>query len=123
MNNLPKYFDTAATTPVDKRVLDAMYPYFSEIFGNASSSHIYGIQAKEAIDKARVQVATLINADNREIIFTSGATESNNIAIKGAALYQKEAENRDHAITLLTEHKCVIESYRWLEKNGFKVNF
>jgi cysteine desulfurase len=121
MNTLPKYLDAAATTPVDKRVLDAMYPYFSEIFGNASSSHIYGTKAKEAIDKARVQVATLINADNKEIIFTSGATESINLAIKGYV--EANMDKGNHIITVKTEHKAVLATCEYLETKGFDVTY
>ena len=121
MNTLPKYLDAAATTPVDKRVLDAMDPYFSEIFGNASSSHIYGIQAKEAIDKARVQVATLINADNKEVIFTSGATESINLAIKGYV--EANMDKGNHIITVKTEHKAVLATCEYLETKGFEVTY
>ena len=121
MNTIPKYLDAAATTPVEKRVLDAMYPYFSEIFGNASSSHIYGIQAKEAIEKARVKVATLINADNKEIIFTSGATESINLAIKGYV--ESNIDKGNHIITVKTEHKAVLATCEYLETKGFDVTY
>jgi cysteine desulfurase len=121
MNTFPKYLDAAATTPVEKRVLDAMYPYFSEIFGNASSSHIYGIQAKEVIEKARVKVATLINADNKEIIFTSGATESINLAIKGCV--ESNIDKGNHFITVKTEHKAVLATCEYLETKGFDVTY
>lgn len=119
MNTLPKYLDAAATTPVDKRVLDAMYPYFSEIFGNTSSSHAYGIKAKEAIEKARVQVASLINADNKEIIFTSGATESINLALKG--FVEANMEKGNHIITVKTEHKAVLATCEYLETKGILI--
>jgi cysteine desulfurase len=121
MNNLPKYLDAAATTPVDKRVLDAMYPYFSEIFGNASSNHFYGKQAKEAIDIARKQVAELINAESNEIIFTSGATESINLALKG--FVESNSDKGNHIITLKTEHKAVLSTCEYLETKGFEVTY
>jgi cysteine desulfurase len=121
MNNLPKYLDAAATTPVDKRVLDAMYPYFSEIFGNASSNHIYGVHAKKAIDLARTQVAKLINAESNEIIFTSGATESINLAIKG--YIEANVEKGNHIITVKTEHKAVLSTCEYLESKGIEVTY
>ena len=121
MNNLPTYLDAAATTPVDKRVLDVMQPYFSEIFGNASSNHIYGKQAKNAIEVAREQVATLINADNKEMIFTSGATESINLAIKG--FVEANIEKGKHIITVKTEHKAVLATCEYLETKGFEVTY
>lgn len=121
MNNLPKYFDTAATTPVDKRVLDAMYPYFSEIFGNASSNHIYGIQTKKAIEIARNQVAKLINVDSKEIIFTSGSTESINLAIKGYV--EANSDKGNHIITVKTEHKAVLSTCEYLETKGIEVTY
>jgi cysteine desulfurase len=117
---LPIYLDNHATTPVDPRVLEAMLPWFSEKFGNpASESHAFGWEAAEAVDIARAQVAASLGADSKEIIFTSGATESNNIAIKGAARFYRET--RDHVITLTTEHKCVLESCRRLEREGFEI--
>lgn len=121
MNKLPKYLDAAATTPVDKRVLDAMYPYFSEVFGNASSNHIYGLQAKKAIEIARNQVAKLINADSKEIIFTSGATESINLALKGFVEFNSEKGN--HIITVKTEHKAVLSTCEYLETKGFEITY
>jgi cysteine desulfurase len=121
MNNLPKYLDAAATTPVDKRVLDAMYPYFSEVFGNASSSHVYGLTAKKAIEIARNQVAELINADSKEIIFTSGATESINLALKG--FVESNSEKGNHIITVKTEHKAVLSTCEYLENKGFEVTY
>jgi len=121
MNNLPKYLDAAATTPVDKRVLDAMYPYFSEVFGNASSSHVYGLQAKKAIEISRRQVANLINADDKEIIFTSGATESTNFALKG--FVESNSEKGNHIITVKTEHKAVLSTCEYLETKGFEVTY
>jgi cysteine desulfurase len=121
MNNIPKYLDTAATTPVDERVLDAMYPYFSEIFGNASSNHIHGKQAKEAIEKARKQIAKLINADSNEIIFTSGATESINLALKGYV--EANIDKGNHIITVKTEHKAVLATCEYLETKGIEVTY
>lgn len=121
MNNLPKYLDTAATTPVDKRVLDAMYPYFSEVFGNASSNHIYGLQAKKVVEIARSHVAKLINADAKEIIFTSGATESINFALKG--FVESNSDKGNHIITVKTEHKAVLSTCEYLETKGFEVTY
>ncbi|QYJ76638.1 MULTISPECIES: IscS subfamily cysteine desulfurase [Shewanella] len=121
---LPIYFDYAATTPVDPRVAQKMMQYMTMdgIFGNpASRSHRYGWQAEEAVDVARAQVADLINADHREIVFTSGATESNNLAIKGVAhFYQKKGK---HIITSKTEHKAVLDTCRQLEREGFEVTY
>lgn len=121
MKNLPLYLDSAATTPVEKRVLDAMQPYFSEIFGNASSSHIYGKTAKNAIEIARQQVADLIKCDSKEIIFTSGATESINLAIKGFT--ESNFEKGNHIITVKTEHKAVLSTCEYLETKGFEVTY
>ena len=121
MNNLPKYLDAASTTPVDKRVLDAMYPYFSEVFGNASSSHVYGLQAKKAIEISRRQVANLINADDKEIIFTSGATESINLALKG--FVESNSKKGNHIITVKTEHKAVLSTCEYLETKGLEVTY
>ncbi|RAR73705.1 cysteine desulfurase family protein [Flavobacterium aciduliphilum] len=121
MNKLPIYLDAASTTPVDKRVLDNMLPYFSEIFGNASSNHVYGLNAKKAIDIARSQVAKLINADEKEIIFTSGATESINFAIKG--FVESNYEKGNHIITVKTEHKAVLATCEYLETKGFEVTY
>ncbi|PWR25790.1 IscS subfamily cysteine desulfurase [Zavarzinia aquatilis] len=119
---LPIYLDYQATTPLDPRVLDAMMPYFTGKFGNPHSrSHSYGWDAEEAVEAAREQVAKLINADPREIIFTSGATESNNLAIKGAALFNKD--RRNEIVTVVTEHKCVLDTCRHLEQEGFKVTY
>jgi len=119
---LPVYLDYQATTPTDPRVVEAMMPYFTEIYGNPHSrSHIYGWQAEEAVEKARGQVAAIIGADPKEIIFTSGATESNNLAIKGVAHFYKERKN--HIITCVTEHKCVLESCRHLQQEGFDVTY
>jgi cysteine desulfurase len=116
----PVYLDYQATTPVDPRVLDAMLPYFTERFGNPhSTSHALGREALDAVEAARDQVAAIIGAEAREIVFTSGATESNNVAIKGAARFLRG--RRDKVITLATEHKCVLESARRLEHEGFEV--
>ncbi|MDD2840407.1 MAG: IscS subfamily cysteine desulfurase [Rickettsiales bacterium] len=118
---LPVYFDFQATTPLDKRVFDVMYPYFMEEFGNChSSSHAFGWKAMEAVQKARTQVANLINAKTDEIIFTSGATESNNLAIKGFARANKTNE-KNHIISVKTEHKCVLESVKSLKREGFDI--
>jgi cysteine desulfurase len=119
---LPVYLDYQSTTPMDKRVLDSMLPYFTNKFGNPHSrTHSYGWEAEAAVDIAREQVAELINANEKEVIFTSGATESNNIAIKGVARFYKE--KRNHIITLVTEHKCVLDSCRQLEQEGFLVTY
>jgi len=113
----PIYMDYNATTPMDPRVLEAMMPYFTEKFGNAASrNHLYGWEAEEAVEKAREQVAKAIGADAKEIIFTSGATESDNIALKGAV--EMYAEKGNHIITLLTEHKAVLDTCRRLEREG-----
>jgi cysteine desulfurase len=118
---LPLYLDNHATTPVDTRVLDAMYPYFSEIYGNASSTdHIFGHTAREAVEKAREQVATLIGARAAsEIVFTSGATESDNIALFGAA--ERYADKGDHIITCVTEHRAILDTAERLARSGKKV--
>ena len=119
----PIYMDYNATTPLDKRVLDAMMPYFTEHFGNPHSrSHEFGWNAENAIEEARKIIAKSINADPKEIIFTSGATESNNLAIKGVAYFNK-TENKNHIITLGTEHKCVLDSVRNLEMEGFEITY
>jgi cysteine desulfurase len=119
-NALPVYLDYAATTPVDVRVAAKMIPYLTEMFGNpASRSHAYGWAADEAVELAREQVCALIGADPREIAWTSGATESNNLAIKGAAHFYKSKGK--HLVTLATEHKAVLDSMRELEREGFEV--
>ena len=116
------YLDNNATTPVDPKVLEAMLPYFTEKFGNAASrNHAFGWEAEEAVENARKQVADVINADSKEIVFTSGATEGNNIAIKGLAAMQ--ADKGKHIITQVIEHKAVIDPCKWLEQKGFRVTF
>ncbi|KDB07544.1 Cysteine desulfurase [Burkholderia sp. lig30] len=120
--HLPIYMDYSATTPVDPRVVDKMVPYLREQFGNpASRSHAYGWDAERAVEEAREQVAALVNADPREIIWTSGATESDNLAIKGAAhFYQGKGK---HIVTVKTEHKAVLDTCRELEREGFEVTY
>jgi cysteine desulfurase len=128
-NTLPIYLDNQASTPLDPRVLEAMLPYFTEHFGNPhSESHIYGHNAMAAIESARGEVARLIGADPREIVFTSGATEANNLALKGAAHFARAhppaaGRPRDHLIVLTTEHKCVLESAAALQREGFAVTY
>jgi cysteine desulfurase len=118
----PVYLDYQATTPMDPRVLEAMMPFFTEKFGNPHSrNHEYGWEAEEGVEKARQQIADLIGGDEREIVFTSGATESNNLAIGGVARFYKD--QRDHIVTLVTEHKCVLDTCRHLEQEGFKVTY
>jgi len=126
MNNdiphLPIYMDYSATTPVDPRVVDTMIPFLREQFGNpASRSHSYGWTAERAVEEARENVAALVNADPREIIWTSGATESDNLAIKGAAHFYKSKGK--HIITVKTEHKAVLDTCRELEREGFEVTY
>ncbi len=119
---LPIYMDNHATTPMDPRVLEAMLPYFMERFGNAASrNHPFGWAAEEGVETAREQVAKLVGATAKEIIFTSGATESDNLAIKGVAEMYREKGN--HIITAVTEHKAVLDTCKRLEKNGFRVTY
>jgi cysteine desulfurase len=116
----PVYLDYQATTPCDPRVVAAMLPYFSERFGNPHSvTHAFGWQAEEAVELAREQVAAIIGAEPKEVVFTSGATESNNMAIKGVGRFYRQ--HKDHLVTVATEHKCVLESCRRLEREGFAV--
>jgi cysteine desulfurase len=128
-NALPIYLDNQASTPLDPRVLEAMLPYFTEHFGNPhSESHVYGHNAMAAIETARGEVARLINGDPREIVFTSGATEANNLALKGAAHFARAhppagGKGRDHLIVLTTEHKCVLESAATLQREGFAISY
>jgi len=119
---LPIYMDNHATTPMDPRVFEAMRPYFTEIFGNAASrNHSFGWEAEEAVEKARKQVADLIGATAKEIVLTSGATESNNLALKGVA--QMYAEKGNHIITAATEHKAILDACKRLEKDGARVTY
>ena len=121
-NDQPIYLDYQATTPMDPRVLEAMMPYFTTKFGNpASRSHSYGWEAEEGVEKARAQIAKIIGADEKEIIFTSGATESSNLAIRGVAQFYKD--RRNHIVTQVTEHKCVLDTCRHLEQEGFEVTY
>jgi len=123
LNNLTniKYLDSAASTKVDPRVVDEMLPYFTEYYGNASSNHSFGKKAKEAVEKARTQVSDILNCHSKEIIFTSGATESINLAIKG---YTEANPNKgNHIITAKTEHKAVLSTCEYLETKGYEVTF
>ena len=117
---LPIYMDNHATTPVDPRVVEAMLPFFTDRFGNAASrNHSFGWAAEEAVENARAQIARLINATPKEIIFTSGATESDNLAIKGVAMYK--GRSKGHIITTKVEHHAVLEPCDWLKRFGFEV--
>ncbi|WP_332674943.1 IscS subfamily cysteine desulfurase [Aromatoleum sp.] len=122
MLKFPIYLDYSATTPVDPRVAQAMIPWLTEHFGNpASRSHAYGWEAEKAVEDARAQIAALVNADPKEIVWTSGATESNNLAIKGAAQFHKGRGK--HIITVKTEHKAVLDTFRELERQGFEATY
>ena len=122
MLHFPIYLDNNATTRVDERVLETMIPFFTRYFGNAAShSHVFGWQAEEAVKISREQVAGLINAEPSEIIFTSGATESDNLALKG--IYEMHAAKGNHIITVKTEHKAVLDSCKHLEKLGAEVTY
>ncbi|PIR09592.1 MAG: IscS subfamily cysteine desulfurase, partial [Gallionellaceae bacterium CG11_big_fil_rev_8_21_14_0_20_60_62] len=119
---LPIYMDYSATTPVDPRVAAVMIPFLTEKFGNpASRSHAYGWEAEAAVERAREQVAALVNADPKEIVWTSGATESNNLALKGAANFY--ASKGKHIITVQTEHKAILDTVRELERQGFSATY
>src|SRR5206468_6919260 len=118
----PIYLDYSATTPVDPRVVEKMIPWLTHQFGNpASRSHAYGWEAEEAVENARAEVARLVNCDAKEIVWTSGATESDNLAIKGAAHFYKGKGK--HLITMKTEHKAVLDTMRELERQGFEVTY
>jgi len=123
MERQPVYLDYSATTPVDPRVAEKMIPYLTQLFGNpASRSHAYGWDAEKAVDTAREQVAALVNCDPKELVWTSGATESNNLAIKGAANFYGSAKGK-HIITVKTEHKAVLDTVRELERQGFSATY
>ena len=118
----PIYLDYSATTPVDPRVAEQMIPWLTEHFGNpASRSHAFGWEAEEAVENARAEVAKLVNCDPKEIVWTSGATESDNLAIKGAAYFYKTKGK--HLVTMKTEHKAVLDTMRELERQGFEVTY
>ncbi|KAF2725934.1 cysteine desulfurase [Polychaeton citri CBS 116435] len=120
----PIYLDMQATTPTDPRVLDAMLPFFTGLYGNPHSrTHAYGWETEKAVEQAREDIASLIGADAKEIIFTSGATESNNMSIKGVARFFKRSGKKNHIITCQTEHKCVLDSCRHLQDEGFEVTY
>ena len=116
-----KYFDNASTTKVDSRVLETMFPYFNEVYGNASSNHVFGKTSKKAIELARKQVSKLINANENEIIFTSGATESINLALKG--FIESNYDKGNHIITVKTEHKAVLSTCEYLETKGIEITY
>ena len=118
----PIYMDAQATTPMDPRVLKKMMPYFTEQYGNPHSrTHQYGWESEAAVEEARAELADLVNAEPKELVFTSGATESNNLAIKGVSKFY--SSHKKHIITTQTEHKCVLESCRQLQSEGFNVTY
>jgi cysteine desulfurase len=122
--NRPIYLDMQATTPLDPRVLDAMLPFYSGLYGNPHSrTHAYGWETDNAVETARKNIADLIGADPKEIIFTSGATESNNMSLKGVARFFGRSGKKNHIITTQTEHKCVLDSCRHLADEGFEVTY
>lgn len=119
----PIYLDYAATCPMDQRVVDAMLPTFTQVFGNAASrTHVFGWKAEEAVEQARAEVAGLIGADPKEITWTSGATEANNLAIKGAVEFLGES-GKKHIITVVTEHKAILDTCKYLERHGYEVTY
>ena len=118
---LPVYFDNHATTPVDPRVVDAMLPFFTEQFGNSASKHAFGWEAEAAVHQARKNIGSLIGAAPKEIVFTSGATESDNLAIKGVA--ELNGDRKDHIITCAAEHKAVLDCCKFLERHGYRVTY
>ena len=120
----PIYLDMQATTPMDPRVVDAMLPFMTGLYGNPHSrTHAYGWETEEAVERAREHIANLIGADPKEIVFTSGATESNNMSLKGVARFFKRGGRKSHIITCQTEHKCVLDSARHLQDEGFSVTY
>jgi cysteine desulfurase len=124
MGTRPIYLDMQATTPTDPRVLDAMLPFFTGLYGNPHSrTHAYGWETDKATEQAREHVADIIGADAKEIIFTSGATESNNMSIKGVARFFGRSGKKKHIVTTQTEHKCVLDSCRHLQEEGFEVTY
>ncbi|KAL7746547.1 cysteine desulfurase [Sorochytrium milnesiophthora] len=122
--HLPIYLDYQATTPTDPRVVEKMLPYFSTLFGNPHSrTHQYGFDSEKAVEDGRAHIARLIGADPKEIILTSGATEANNLALKGVARFYRKGKGKTHIITTQTEHKCVLDSCRYLQEDGFDVTY
>jgi cysteine desulfurase len=120
----PIYLDMQATTPMDPRVVDAMLPFMTGLYGNPHSrTHAYGWEVDKAVEQAREHIASLIGADPKEIIFTSGATESNNMSIKGVARFFKRSGKKNHIITCQTEHKCVLDSCRHLQDEGYQITY